>query len=71
MHDHYHFKSDFILEFLLEDCFFDNDALKRFIWKFEETKIGEQLSQHVSLNLLLPVCNDVTDAHDLGHCVLT
>lgn len=35
-------------EFLLEDCFFDNDALKRFIWKFEETKIGEQLSQHVT-----------------------
>lgn len=51
MHAHYHFKSGFILEFLLEDCFFDNDALKRFIWKFEETKIGEQLSQHVSHNL--------------------
>lgn len=35
-------------EFLLEDCSFDNDALKRFIWRFEETQIGEQLSQHVT-----------------------
>lgn len=34
-------------EFLVANYSFDNDALKRFIWKFEETQIGRQLYPHV------------------------